>query len=71
MASLAEPRSPSPSFRRYRAPKQNDQALVDPIDLAGLAEDNRQALATADLDFGGRSLAELSRSARGAVVALA
>ncbi|MEM6654205.1 MAG: hypothetical protein AAF596_00230 [Planctomycetota bacterium] len=71
MASLAEPRSPGPSFRRYRAPKQNDQALVDPTDLAGLAEDNRQALATADLDFGGRSLAELSRSARGAVAALA
>lgn len=53
-------------YRRYRAPREDRSALVEPpFDQApGLTEANRQERAAAECDFHGKSLAALSRQAR-------
>ncbi|HEX4414127.1 MAG TPA: hypothetical protein VH107_10905 [Lacipirellulaceae bacterium] len=53
-------------FRTLRAPSGDGQTLVDPpyAALPDTVINNREALATADYDVQGRSLAELSKAAR-------
>lgn len=58
------------TYRRFRAPQEDGQTLVDPSrpTLGHVVEQNRSLLATLDYDFQGRSLAELSASARRSIV---
>jgi hypothetical protein len=53
-------------YRRYRAPQEDGQVLVDPprATLADVVARNRRHLVTLEYDFQGRSLDELSASAR-------
>lgn len=53
-------------YRRYRAPQEDGQVLVDPprATLAEAVARNREHLSTLEYDFQGRSLDELSASAR-------
>jgi hypothetical protein len=57
-------------YRRYRAPQEDGQSLVDPPRalLAGVVVRNREHLAALEYDLQGRTLAELARSARRALV---
>jgi hypothetical protein len=53
-------------YRRYRAPQEDGQALVDPPRgaLVTAVDRNRQHIATLDYDFQGRSLRDLAAGAR-------
>jgi hypothetical protein len=53
-------------YRRYRAPQEDGQTLVDPprASLAGVVARNRRHVAELEYDFQGRSLSELAASAR-------
>ncbi len=54
------------AYRRYRAPREDRSALIDPpLDQApALAEANRHQRASAEYDFHGKSLAALAHQAR-------
>jgi hypothetical protein len=60
-------------FRRLRAPSGDAQTLVDPAwsELPGTVVRNREHLAAAEYDLQGRTLADLSRSARHTLLDLA
>lgn len=60
-------------YRSLGSPPGDGQKLVDPpySALAGVVSENRELLATVDYDVQGRSLAELTLSARRALVARA
>jgi hypothetical protein len=57
-------------YRRFRAPQEDGQTLVDPprSALAEVVDRNRQHAAGLEYDFQGRSLAELAASARRSLV---
>jgi hypothetical protein len=57
-------------FRRLRAPQEDGQKLIDPpwSALADVVGDNRQRLAQIDVDIQGRSVEDLSATARRALV---
>jgi hypothetical protein len=57
-------------YRRYRAPQENGQVLVDPpkASLAGVVARNRRHLADLEYDLQGRSLSNLTASARRSLV---
>lgn len=54
------------AYRRFRAPQEDGQTLVEPprSTLGDVVERNRQLLAAIEYDVQGRSLADLSASAR-------
>jgi hypothetical protein len=56
----------SAQYRRYRAPQEDGQVLVDPprATLADVVARNRRHLTTLEYEFQGRSAGELSASAR-------
>jgi hypothetical protein len=60
-------------YRRYRAPQDDGQTLVEPprSALADVVAQNRRRLADLDYDLQGRSLADLMASARSSLVAAA
>ncbi len=57
-------------YRRFRTPQEDGQTLVEPPrpELGGVIASNRRRSARFDYDLQGRSLAELSASARRALV---
>jgi hypothetical protein len=57
-------------FRRYRAPQEDGQALVDPprASLAAVVARNRRHAAELDHDFQGRSLRDLASTVRRSLV---
>ena len=58
------------AYRRFRAPQEDGQTLVDPprSTLGGVIARNRAHLADLDYDLQGRSLAELAAAARRSLV---
>lgn len=60
-------------FRSLRAPQRDGETLVDPAydALADVVTHNREQASVAEFDFQGRSLAELSESARRSLLAAA